>query len=250
MKRRTQNIFFPTQRFDERYQNDYEGFSGGEFFEHLLDTIIDDKEYEYEITLVGHSMGTMVLNNALKLYQSKWIESRALKNIVYMAAAASIDDSLNTLVPFLVPANPQQTVPAFYNLTLNRVAEVSETHLLGLIPTGSLLVSIDQHFENPEHPMRRTFGSEVNVLSALNAIAQRLQGAEGTIVFKAFDRHPKSIPSTHGGFNEIEYWKKSTWSAHTKTDFPSDREDTKRFNAYIAVSDNTEGASSCDQTIP
>ncbi|MCH9698785.1 MAG: hypothetical protein K0U68_11840, partial [Gammaproteobacteria bacterium] len=242
MKRRTLNAFFPTHDFDSREHNSNpqhadEWFSGGDFFQHLLDSIQADYEqpdhpYQYEITLVGHSMGTIVLNHALKIYRQQWQDTGTLKHIVYMAAAASIDDSLDALVPLLVPSNPQNTPPGFYNLVLNRVAEVSETHAFGIVPSGSLLVSIDQHYETPEHPMKRTLGSEVNVLSALKAITSRLQGAKSPIVFKAFDRYPDSVPSIHGGFNDLEFWKQSVWNPSTQTDIPLEKESIKHFNAY------------------
>jgi len=208
MKRRAQNITYPTYELDSRYTN---GLNSGAFFKMLLNRAkYVSPTKEYQITLIGHSMGTIVLNNVLTRYQSDWVDSDALKNIVYMAGAANIDDSLKALSPVLVEKG-NRPAPNFYNLTLNRVAEVSETHGLGFIPTGSLLVSIDQHHDNPEHPLKRTIGSEVNVLSSLDVIDEALSESSSDKVFKAFDRKVGYMPAMHGDFGDIPFWRPSTW---------------------------------------
>ncbi|WP_347331726.1 lipase/acyltransferase domain-containing protein [Marinimicrobium locisalis] len=213
MKRRTQNIFSPPYDF---HTDKTEGVAGGSFFEALLDRadeVQDNSSMRYQITLVGHSMGAIVLNTALERHQAQWANSGALKNIVYMGAAASIGDTLGSLAPLLTDATENEKPINFYNLTLNRVAEVSETHGWGVVPLGSLLVSIDQHYENPEHPLRRTIGSEVNVLSSIDVIERRLQGLEGDVVFKAFDRCTGYAPSEHGDFGNMAFWREAAWSA-------------------------------------
>src|SRR5881296_2962462 len=47
------------------------------------------------ITLVGHSMGTMILNNVLEDYTDL-----SFDRIVYLAAAASIDDVRGAVLPY------------------------------------------------------------------------------------------------------------------------------------------------------
>jgi pimeloyl-ACP methyl ester carboxylesterase len=209
MKRRTNNVFYPTSLFDERISK---GVSGGDFFEKLIDRARQVRErknaMEYEVTLVGHSMGSIVINLTLERHGENWIESSVLKNIVYMAAAASIDDTLSAVSPVI---KNQESPVQFFNLTLNRVAEISETHLFGAVPLGSLLVSIDQHYERPEHPLKRTIGSEVNVLSAIDIIDSRFKGAVREPVFKAFDRCPGKYPAEHGDFGYLAYWREETW---------------------------------------
>lgn len=219
MKRRTKNMFYPPNDFDT---SEHPGVRGGDFFELLLKRIkynqLNDG-VKYEITLVGHSMGTIVLNHALEKYQSNWIASESLSNVVYMGAACSISDAIRALAPIVAPtslngvANSQESGAAtnFYNLTLNRVAEVAEMHGYGFIPLGSLLVSIDQHYEAISHPLERTLGSEVNVHSSLFVLEKSFQNAQGNIVFKSFNRDIDSLPSEHGDFNKIPFWKKSTW---------------------------------------
>ncbi|MDP1931756.1 MAG: hypothetical protein Q8L60_09890 [Gammaproteobacteria bacterium] len=212
MKRRTQNIFNPPWYFDGRRPP---GIRGAEFFQALLDWVDKRKsthpEVKYEITLVGHSMGTIAINSVLDSQQARWATSGALKNIVYMAAAANIADSLNALGPVLSSASAAENPINFYNLTLNRVAEVSEMHFSGVVPLGSLLVSIDHHHELPEHPLQRTLGSEINVLSSIDVIDRRLRGSTGDLVFKAFDRCEEAEPRSHGEFGDLEFWNPVVW---------------------------------------
>lgn len=215
MKRRAKNISYPTHEFDSRYAK---GLNSGVFFKMMLERAkFYRKQYQkdYEITLIGHSMGSIVINNALNRYQASWIETPFLENIVYMAGAASINDSLNSLSSVLVERNRtennQRFTPNFYNLTLNRVAEISEMHYLGIIPTGSLLVSIDQHHDKPEHPLNRTIGSEVNVLSSLRIIDEALSMSTGKKVFKSFDKLEQELPKIHGDFGKMPFWDEKIW---------------------------------------
>lgn len=210
MKRRAETPFYPTHYFDGRWEA---GVPGSSVFPVVLQRARSSSDYSYSITLVGHSMGTMIMNHALTQYREDFLAGDELKNIVYMAAAADISSSLAALQPVLVPASATRKNPVnFYNLTLNRVSEVAEMHWLGVLPTGSLLVSIDQHHERPEHPMRRTFGSEVNVLTSISLLDNAFSGAEGEIVLKAFDRRPgQQYPRKHGDFSKMSFWQKEMW---------------------------------------
>lgn len=211
MKRRTQTPYFPDYYFDERWRVG-EPAPATYLFTALLERAGALPQSDYELVLVGHSMGTMIMNQALVKYGREWARDEMLKDIVYMAAAADIESSLAALRPVLAPSVTDRDKPVnFYNLTLNRVAEVSERHGGGIVPTGSLLVSIDQHHETPEHPMRRTFGSEVNVLSSIDLIDHALAGAEGELVFKAFDFRADALPRKHGHFGELAFWRRETW---------------------------------------
>ncbi len=213
MKRRTQTQFFPASDFDGRWQpENLKPVPGGHLFTMLLAHAQARPDAQPDLTLVGHSMGTLVINRALERFQDQWTATDLIDDVVYMAAAASIEDSLNALAPVLADTpRPGEAPVNFYNLTLNRVAEVSEMHYGGVIPTGSLLVSIDQHHERPEHALRRTFGSEVNVLSSIQIVDQALRHSDGELVFKAFDRQVGAAPSSHGDFGTIPFWRQETW---------------------------------------
>ena len=102
----------------------------------------------------------------------------------------------------------------------------------GAAPSGSLLTYIDQHLETPDHPFDRTFGSEVNIHSSLTALRKELGDVGKYIEFKAFDRYPNYIPSTHEEFNESPFWKKSFWKVSTQTENPKTEKTLPSFNAY------------------
>ncbi|MCC2614634.1 hypothetical protein LJ739_00080 [Aestuariibacter halophilus] len=221
MKRRARNMFDPTgdsdTRLEERFGKGYKdgiGSSLGSFFESLFALKQAMPELDLQITLVGHSMGTIAINNLLEKYQQQWRQSDMLKDIVFMAAAASTQETL-AIVPDILRAKHRIN---FYNLTLNRVSEVAEFYAFGLAPSGSLLVSIDKYHDEPEHHLKRTFGAEINVQSSLPAILQAFDGVNGNVTLKAFhdiEQWPNgvepSLPRKHGDFGALNYWLPVTW---------------------------------------
>lgn len=216
MKRRARNVFYPPQLFDGR---NVAGVAGGSFFDLLRQRaeyhLARGNELDYEVTLVGHSMGAIVINNALERNQARWVDSGAIRNVVYMGGAATIADTLNSVEPLLTRATAAKSPINFYNLMLNRVAEISEDNAVGLIPLGSLLVSIDQHYERPEHPLDRTIGSEVNVHTSIGILNDALQYSDGAVVFKSFDRCAGAKPYKHTHFGDLAYWRADTWRSAT-----------------------------------
>ncbi|TMP02100.1 hypothetical protein CWC11_19715 [Pseudoalteromonas sp. S3178] len=219
MKRRARNMFDPTGDADNRLQNsdlslykDGIGSSLGSLFESLFALKKRYPELDLQLNLVGHSMGTIAINNLLQKYELDWKTSGILKNVVYMAAAASTQETL-AIVPKLMMSEKSFD---FFNLTLNRVSEVAEFYAFGFAPSGSLLVSIDKYHDEPEHHLKRTFGSEINVRSSLPTILKSFKGARGNVVLKAFndiEAFEKSIkiPVKHGDFGKLDFWLPSTW---------------------------------------
>lgn len=214
MKRRARNIVYPTGDFQERFHSKRflvkkpAGMHLGTFFQALFKLKSDNPDLDVELTLVGHSMGAIAINNLLNKYQNQWQSTPVLSNIVYMAAAASIEDTLS-IVPDIL-RNCSRKIP-FYNLTLNRVAEVAETYYGGLLPSGSLLISIDKYHDAPEHHLKRTFGSEINIHSSLQVILDAFKGIDSPIIFKAFNNENYEKPLRHADFNCLPYWKKDVW---------------------------------------
>lgn len=224
MKRRAINITSPTVMFDSRIQDrhscnaeDQRCVSGIQYFDQLLKQINDGPDPDrYEITLIGHSMGAFILNSLINTHLEILVENQILSNVVYMAAATNIEETILT-IRNLYQAYESKSIesdqwPKVSNLMLNRVAEVSEMMFSGLVPSGSLLVWVDEIYERPNHPAGRTIGAEVNVFSALPYIEQQL-GPYYTdkITFKSFDRAPGSKPASHGEFNDDKFWHPSFW---------------------------------------
>jgi hypothetical protein len=228
MNRRTSLLFYPSPMFDLQTRNvskginDIQGRSAGAFFRALISRVQTSRArgVKYQITFIGHSMGAIVLNKLFTEYRNELIETRCMQNIVYMAAACSINSGVNAIKPLLLAYNTNfaQKLPdrsalteptlRFYNLTLNRVAEISERNAAGFAPCGSLLDNIDDHLESPDTPLDRTLGSEVNVLSAVELFQDVFRYCE----FKSFDRMPGYYPAGHGQFHLCPFWRPTFWA--------------------------------------
>jgi hypothetical protein len=170
----------------------------------------------YEITLVGHSMGTMVLN--------EWLRRDMLKkkqpyyaHIVYMAAACSIRDFSRAVIPYLL----QHSTTQFFNLMLHPLADLRERGTLyDLPPRGSLLVWLDDFLTDPQTPLDRTLGRWDNLVNATAVIPQ---AARKQINLKAFALAPSNKqppppgqpnygPQEHGQFRGNPYWSPDFWA--------------------------------------
>ncbi len=211
MKRRARAIAYPTGEVNETVRTNANkgiGQSVGFLFEELFKLENKYPDLPIKLTLVGHSMGTIVFNNLLTRYQSKFEQSKSLDSIIYMAAAANISDTLS-IIPDVLKNNPKTI--HFYNLTLNRVAEVAETYGFGLAPSGSLLVSIDKYHDAPEHHLLRTFGSEVNIHSSLIAITAAFKSVTDPVVLKSYNKDNDKLPFKHGHFGKLKFWQCAEW---------------------------------------
>jgi hypothetical protein len=113
------------------------------------------------ITVIGHSMGEMVLNELMQNFPDL-----PYQNIVYMAAAGSIRDFKAMTEPVL--RNPRCKDLKFYNLSLHTEAEERDLEEVGFAPIGSLLMWIDDIFETPVTPLDRTLGKWQNIVYAEN----------------------------------------------------------------------------------
>ena len=151
---------------------------------------------EYEITLVGHSMGAIIMNQAVKEFPDL-----PYKNIVYMAAACSIREFVDSVVPY-VSRHEESRV---YNLCLHPVADAREiAHgFIDVLPRGSLLEWIDNLFTTPHGLLDRTLGKWENIIQATHVIPERLRDR---VTIKAFGVGGPAKPQRHGQFNDIEFW--------------------------------------------
>jgi hypothetical protein len=170
----------------------------------------------YDITLVGHSMGTMVLNEWLRrdLLESS---HQYYSHIVYMAAACSARDFGRAVVPYLLQHDQTQ----FYNLMLHPLADLRERRRAwDLPPRGSLLVWLDDFLTDPQTPLDRTLGRWDNIIPATEVIPQKVRGQ---VTLKAFALAPYNDPTPpsgqpdfgpqeHGQFRGRPYWCEDFWA--------------------------------------
>ena len=97
----------------------------------------DGKELPVEITLVGHSMGAIVVNRILREFPEI-----QFKRVIYLGAATSIEDFRDNVIPYLA----LHTGTYFYGFSLPIKDENRESNYF-VAPLGSLLVWIDNMFE-------------------------------------------------------------------------------------------------------
>ncbi len=171
---------------------------------------VDEKDggrpRRYELVLVGHSMGAIVLDRALELglFDYRPDDPVQVTDIVFMGAACSIQDAADAVVPYL----EQHEETRFHVLTLHPQAEADEINAGDMVPRGSLLEWIDNWYTKPASHVDRRLGKWVNVVQALPLFAP----VRDRVSFKAFTVDGDTLPQKHGQFNEIPFWRPSTWS--------------------------------------
>lgn len=206
--------------------------SGGtSIFLKRLSQVINNDAHEWEITLVGHSMGTIIINQMLR--ESIQLKLKLpIKNIVYMAAAASVRDVQDSILPYLREnLNLQKNEKAqFYNLMLHPIAEEREPYNLGPLPypfsfdpgpRGSLLVIIDNILSKPLTYLDRTAGRYENFILAAHDIPFELRRQVHIKVFSAGDSKKvrSENPQRHSEFTKrFKFWIENCWKPDPEMD--------------------------------
>ena len=169
---------------------------------------------DFELSIVAHSMGTIVANDAVRDFDMQY------DNLVYLAAASSIRHFHNTVLPMLEAQHFGKAVKKtrFYNLMLHPDAESHEQNYWGLLPRGSLLEWIDGMYEESDSTLDRTLGNWNNVERVKPMLPA---GAQTQMVFKVFPLK-EGYPAKHGDFtDELEsdgdvtyrYWDPVSWGS-------------------------------------
>ncbi len=219
MLRRTQMLLRSSNEFEAQKINELSDSESNEFngkgdlaiFLRALKKEIEKIEIinpnkKYKITLIGHSMGTIIANEILRAFPNLPYEE-----IVYMAAACSIHDFENSVIPLLKRENNIK----FYNLSLDPEAEAREYTLGGFGPTGSLLEWIDSYYTDPPTVFDMTMGKWQNIAIAKNSFPSE---ARIKMTFKVFAFDEKSQPTTHGGMHDTKrcWWQPKYWNDTSK----------------------------------
>ncbi len=209
------------------------------FIEALRERQTNDPSFE--VALVGHSMGTIILNRVVRDAEMEF------GNIVYLGAACSVEDFSRAVLPYMKEHPRTQ----FYNLSLHPVAEAGEWYvsLADLPPRGSLLIWIDNFLSNPVAEQERTLGRWRNLFRSsvtgepilrqffdnddASKLKERLHFRAFSVGFGDKDQIRKATyqwnehpapkdarercdnPVTHGEFSEMPYWKPGFWWAPT-----------------------------------
>lgn len=204
MQHRCYNTFHPQAEFEKGNGGTFRPAPSGvfgRFFAALDAKVKADKAagIEDEITLVGHSMGTIILNEALRSFPDL-----PIADIVYMGAACSVEDARDAVLPVLAADKDVH----FHVLTLYPLAETSEAQwsFLDLPARGSLLEWIDHWYSQPTSHAQMVLGKWVNAVLGLHLFADH----KDQIYLRGFgfDGVP---PQTHGEFNECPFWRHDFW---------------------------------------
>jgi pimeloyl-ACP methyl ester carboxylesterase len=207
MKRRDAFVFARILRPYDRYLSpprEYaERGAGRALMEKLKDRIPEQGKWKTEngrvgpmqITLVGHSMGTLVMNHLLEAFPEMYFD-----RIIYMAAACSIEDFENIVLPYL-RMHPDTK---FWGFSLAKVDEAREQGVIDLYERGSLLVWIDNLFEDVRTPWQRRFGKARN----LERYYKLPPGFDHTRVCIVSYKGRSGEPRKHGDFSKPDLFEK------------------------------------------
>lgn len=169
----------------------------------------------WDITLVGHSMGTIVLNHLIQDFGLSASGPMPFNRIVFMAGAATLKDYEDSMFPYLIK-NPHAQ---FYHLTLNPRAELIDkwelSHYMGHLdpaPRGSLLVWVDEFLANPGTPHDRTVGRLTNLMVGLHNTPEALRDRIHIKAFQTGAGVEETDPQHHGEFSApFKFWKSECW---------------------------------------
>ncbi len=151
----------------------------GALFRFLSALEKDNYTSNIDITLIGHSMGAIVINNIVNLGLNL-----TYKNIVHMASADSIDNLFNKVVPY-IDCSLKRTCNTnnktkgknevnFYSLYLHPDNENREVSAGGLTPSGSLLTWIDNMYTIPKTVLDKRSGRWDNMKRAIELIPSKI----------------------------------------------------------------------------
>jgi hypothetical protein len=161
------------------------------------------------ITMIGHSMGAIVINELVQLFPNLPYE-----NLVYMAGAASVRDTARAVTPIL---RENRGCTKFYNLMLHPMNDAREPTGEGFLLSGSLLVYVDEFLETPKTLPDRTVGQWRNIKMTRHLFPIEVRK---WMLFHVFDREAQPIidefdwnPTKHGEFNDLNmpYWREDFW---------------------------------------
>ncbi len=180
------------------------------------------------ITLIGHSMGAIVINELLARF-----DDLPYENIVVMASAASLRETKRVLdryfdryfkeakagpacsEPGETYCSPDGRITRFFSLMLHPLNDARERQMLGSVPSGSLLLWVDEMYETPKTPEDKTFGFWPTAKSARKMFGA---AAQNRMLYRVFNRRAAEPgepgnPIKHADFNDDDmcFWRPSFW---------------------------------------
>lgn len=149
---------------------------------------------EVQLTLVGHSMGALVVNRVLLGFPNV-----PFHRVVLLAAAASIDDLDTAVLPYL-DRHPETE---FHNVSLSMNDERYERGWGDLWERGSLLVWIDNLFERVNAPQQLRLGRCLNLFRPAPDEPRSTSARYAPrVFFHKLTGQATDDPRRHGDFDE------------------------------------------------
>ena len=162
--------------------------------------------------LVGHSMGTIVIDELLEHFPDL-----PVARIVYLAAATTVAELESGVVRFL----QRHPTTLYYHGMLHPYADAGEWQpgMFDLVPRGSLLEWVDDYLATPDTPLDRVSGKWANIVPATHIFPPSIRDR---VVLKAFgvrdpfDRDDPVLYSRmheHAGFSNpgFAFWDDASW---------------------------------------
>lgn len=182
------------------------------FLNELIEKLKDEPK-KYKVTLVGHSAGTIILNQLIREFGErikKEAPNISVSKIVYLAAASTIQDYRGSIWPYLRMDGHTK----FYNLMLHNKAEAQDSTVVPFPllkefewdpgPRGSLLVWVDAFLSNPLTAEDRTVGKFTNLMKTVQETPRDIRGQ---IYLKVFNIGGEYDPVHHAGFGDkFKFW--------------------------------------------
>lgn len=208
------DLLFHAEHESTSLLNDNEQNGGGLslFFKSLIKLIGNDRD-NWEITLVGHSMGTIVANKIVKEFGNQL----PIKKIVYLAAADSIQNYQDTIHRYL--QNEKNYDTKMYHFVLHPRAEEGEKNprYFDLTPRGSLLVWLDNFLSKPLSLQQRTIGRFDNLMKILHDTPKKIQNRIYLRVYSAGNDAEGDNPLTHSDVaGRFKFWEESCLESNSK----------------------------------
>lgn len=171
---------------------------------------------ELSFSLVAHSTGAIIVNRLIETFPDF-----DYRNIVYLAAATSVDDFASVVIPYLL-RNPDSR---FFSVSLDPYREAREESLF-VLPSGSLLEWLDSYFTKPASDMGRIMGKWENLMATQHIIPESIRGRVYLTKqpYRSFetgtDGEPDR-PQTHGQMNDVlddyVYWLEESWKGEAQS---------------------------------
>jgi pimeloyl-ACP methyl ester carboxylesterase len=192
---------------------------------HKINKCVDNPKWE--ITVIGHSMGAIVINEMINKFSDVKIANyrdeliylkMPFKKIVYMGAASTIRHFENSVVPYLLKNEDDKEVQ-FYNLMLHRNSEIKEDNFYDISPRGSLLVWIDSFLSNPMTHRDRTLGRFDNFMITAHSIPEKIRRKVHIVSFRGRSKpqdYSIKDPQKHGEFTtKFKFWLEQCWKGNS-----------------------------------